>query len=735
MVKRYTKIVRKAKKFSLARKGLRRFVLPVLILLVSFGLLYIFLLRDLPSPTRLNKTTGSFSTQIYDRKGELLYTIFSDRNQTFVPLEKIPKDLQEATIAVEDKDFYRHGAIDIRGIGRSLYSIVVYKQLQGGSTLTQQLVKNSLLTPERTIQRKVKEVILAFAIEALYGKEEIIEMYLNQVPYGGTAYGVEAAAQAFFGKHVNELTLAENAYLAGLPESPSTYSPFGSRPELGKKRQEEILRKMYEQKYITKNERDKALEQTLRFQKITNPIKAPHFVFYVKDLLIKKYGQSAVEQGGLKVVTSLDLSLQDFAQATVASEVAKVKHYDVGNGAAVVTNPATGEILAMVGGTNYFDQKHGNVNVAIAQRQPGSSIKPINYAVGLMKGYSAATPFIDAPACFPNNPGEKPYCPRNYDGRFRGLVTMRQALAQSLNIPAVQMLKLNTIDSMIKTAGAMGLKLNDPRGYGLSLTLGGAGVTMLDMSEAFGVFANQGYRVDLHPILKVTDKNGKVLEEYKPPESPIFGKRVLPSEVTFIISDILADNRARTPAFGANSELKIDNNQHVSVKTGTTNDYRDNWTIGYTPSYLVTVWVGNNDNSAMSGIVSGVTGAAPIWNTIMSRLLEGKKPEIPQKPPNVFSRFACNTGNVASGDSGSNDCAGRYEYFIKGTENKKNVAVTKEKVFIDKTTNTLAKPGQTENVEEREETFLRDALGNKYCATCPRSEPSLSPSPTPSPNP
>lgn len=731
IVKRYNKIVKKAKKFSRTRRTLFVFLCVVLGLLLAFSILYFFLLRDLPSPTRLNKTTGSFSTQIYDRKGRLLYTIYSDRNQSFIPLNKIPKNLHYATIAVEDKDFYRHGAVDFRGIARAAYSTIFNKQLQGGSTLTQQLVKNSLLTPERTLERKIKEVILSFATEALYNKDEILEMYLNQVPYGGTSYGVEAASRGFFGKSVNELTLAEQAFLAGLPEAPSTLSPFGSHPELGKKRQEEILRKMYEQKYITKKDRDKALAQNLRFQKISNPIKAPHFVFYVKDLLVKEYGQKTVEQGGLKVITTLDLDIQNFAQATVASEVAKLDGYNVGNGGAVITNPGTGEILAMVGGKDYFDGKDGNVNITIADRQPGSSIKPINYAVGLLKGYTAASPFIDAPVCFPN-PGQKPYCPRNYDGRFRGVVSMRQALAQSLNIPAVQMLKINTVDSMISKASEMGLKLNDPRGYGLSLTLGGAGVTMLDMSTAFGVFANQGYRVDAQPILKVTDRTGKVLEEYKPPKSPIFGKKVLPSEVTFIISDILSDNMARAAAFGTNSELRIEK-QHVSVKTGTTNDYRDNWTIGYTPSVLIAVWVGNNDNAPMSGIVSGVTGAAPIWNTLMTHMLEGKKPEIPQKPPNVFAKSSCGAIGTFSASDSAQRCFGRTEYFIKGTETKNTVRVRKEKVFVDKTTNEQAKPGQTENVEEREQDVMIDILGNKFCISCARPAPTTTPVLSPSP--
>lgn len=746
MVKHYKKSVKnppsfKFFKFKFKKKLLIPMLLPVTVFLILFTLFYFFLLKDMPSPTRLMATTGSYSTQIYDRNEKLLYTLYTDRNQTFVPLNKIPKHIQEATIAIEDKDFYRHGAVDFRGIIRALYANTVHQQFQGGSTLTQQLVKNSLLTPERTIQRKIKEVALSFVVELLYSKNQILEMYLNQVPYGGTSYGVEAAAQTFFGKQVEKLTLAEQAFLAGLPEAPSTLSPFGAHPELGKKRQEEVLRKMAEQGYISPKERDKAIKEQLVFEKISNPIKAPHFVFYVRELLVHKYGEQLVEQGGLKVTTSLDLDLQEYAQATVAAEVKKVSNLRVGNGAALITKPGTGEILAMIGSTDYFGepQPEGctpgsncifepNVNLTTSKRQPGSSIKPINYALGLIKGYTAATPFIDGPICFPNPAPQPPYCPKNYDGKFHGVVQMREALGSSLNIPAVEMLKMNGIDAMIATASAMGIStFEDPSRYGLSLTLGGGEVMMTDMATAFGVFANQGYRVDLHPILKVVDKNGKVLEEYRSPKSAIFGKKVLPSEVTFIISDILADNKARTLAFGSRNELQIDK-QHVSVKTGTTNDYKDNWTIGYTPSYLVAVWVGNNNNQPMSGIVSGVTGAAPIWNQLMTHVLEGKKPEIPQKPPNVFGKYVCTT-IVTNPTDATSGCPTRFEYIIKGTETKNYGTIKHEPIFVDKTTGAQALPDQKDNIEPREEDVMTDSFGNKYCLSCAHPTPSLSPTP------
>jgi penicillin-binding protein 1C len=708
-------------------------IIPLVILSACF---YYYILRDLPSPIALGDGSPAQSTQIFDRNDTLLYTIYADKNSSFISLSHIPKTVQDATIAVEDKDFYHHGAIDMRGVLRAIVSNLMRKPLQGGSTLTQQLIKNSLLTQDRTIQRKAKEVVLSFATELIYPKKTILEMYLNQVPYGGTAYGIQAAAQTYFGKDVQNLDLAESAYLAGLPEAPSTFSPFGERPDLGKKRQEDVLSKMAEQGLITATQETAAKNEKLQFNNFGNTIKAPHFVFYIKDLLIKKYGAKIVGTGGLKVKTSLDLTLQDYAQATVEAEINKLRYNNVGNGAALITNPTTGEILAMVGSKDYFGEPEPlgctpgancdfepNVNLTTSQRQPGSSIKPINYAVGLIKGYTAATPFIDQAMCFGGTPN---YCPKNYDSKYHGVVQMRYALANSLNIPAVEMLKLNTIDAMIATASAMGITtFTDKSRYGLSLTLGGGEVYMTDMATAFGVFANKGYRVNLHPILQITDKHGKTLEQYIPPSSPIFGKQVLPPGVSFIISNILMDNKARQMEFGPHSPLEIPN-QPVSVKTGTTNDFRDNWTIGYShgPSYLVAVWVGNNDHSQMQGIVSGITGAAPIWHDLMAHLLEGKQAELPTVPQDVIGKSVCATSGLLP--TSANPCPTRFEYFIKGLE-PKGYDNSTQNVFIDKTTNTLAKPGQTDNVEQKTETIVRDPLGNSYCVTC--SQPTISPTP------
>ena len=699
----------------------------VFLFLFSF---YYFILKDLPLPTKLSSSSNPQSSQIYDRNGKLLYNIYDKKNQNFIPLSAMPKRIQEATIAIEDRNFYEHGAVDLRGIARAFVSTVFHKQVQGGSTLTQQLVKNSLLTQEQTILRKIKEIILAFATELVYSKSQILEMYLNQSPYGGPAYGVEAASQTYFGIHARDLDLAESALLAGLPQSPTQYSPFGAHPELARTRELEVLKAMQEQGYISRGDEQKAEKEVLKYKRISNNIEAPHFVLFVKDVLIARYGEKKVEEGGLKVITSLDLNVQNFAEGAVAKEVGDLpKYYHVTNGAALVTDPATGEILAMVGSKDYFDTTiDGNVNVTTSLRQPGSSIKPINYAVGLINKYGASTAFIDQPICFPNQ-GGKEYCPLNYDGKWHGLVQMRYALGNSLNIPAVKMLKANGIEAMTATASAMGITtFIHPEDYGLSLTLGGAEVKMTDMATAFGVFANAGYKVDIEPILKVTDKNGKVLEQYLPPQSPIFGKKVLPEGVAFIISDILADNGARLLEFGDNSQLKIPG-KVVSVKTGTTNDYKDNWTIGYTPSFLVAAWVGNDDNTAMSGLVSGITGAAPIWNDIMSHLLEKKTPEPMPRPPSVIQKQICSdTGLLPPPPGNGPSCPTRLEYFVKGSEPTKGQPGAQQ-TWIDKTTQDLPKKGQTDNLEAKDEVVYTDPVGDQYCLTC--NHPTPTPSPTP----
>lgn len=696
---------------------------PVLFVILS----YVFILRDLPSPTKLGEYDIPLSTKIYDRNKELLYDIYAEENRTPVKLADIPKYVREATIAIEDKDFYKHQGVNpVGGLLRAAIATLTGRQLQGGSTITQQLVKSALLTPERSIIRKTKEIILAFWVEILYPKDKILEMYLNQVPYGGTAWGIETASEKYFGKNVKDLTLAEAALLAGLPQAPTLYSPFGAHPDLAIRRQAEVLRRMVEDGYITQKEADAAKKQPLNF--VAEPdIRAPHFVMYVKEQLVEKYGERMVERGGLKVYTTLDAELQDYAQATVASEVAKLAGMRVSNAAALITRPATGEILAMVGSRDYFASPSGSYNVTTALRQPGSSIKPINYAIGIEKRIvTPSTMFLDIPTCFAsvNQPN---YCPKNYDGTYHGPVQLRFALGNSFNIPAVKMLYLNTVQDMVASASAFGLTtLKDPKNYGLSLTLGGGEVRMVDMATAFSVFANGGIRKDLVSILKVVDKNGNVLFEHKDPNLDkdvpsqllISGDRVVSPETAFLISHILLDNNARSQAFGPNSSLVIPG-KAVSVKTGTTDDLRDNWTIGFTPQYLVATWVGNNDNSPMNrALVSGITGAAPIWNKLMSHVLEGKPDIWPKTPEGIVGAQVCTVTGTLPPDPGSGDtCDTRYEYFIKGTVPTPG-APMKRQVLIDKATGDLALPTQTDNVEMQEHTVISDKFGS-YCLDCP----------------
>lgn len=643
------------------------------LIFVFVPLLFIIFIDDLPNPKTLSLQQAPLTTKIYDRNGELLYQIYATQNRTFVPLSSIPKQLQNATIAIEDKNFYKTYGFDVSAIARATIVNLSGKPLQGGSTITQQLIKSTLLTPEVTIRRKIKEIVLAFWAERIYTKDQILELYLNQVPYGGTAWGVEAAANVYFGKNVTDLTLAENAFLAGLPRAPSLYSPYGEHPNLWKQRQKEVLTKMEELNYITAEERIAAQEEKLVFQQPITSIKAPHFVMYVKDFLVKKYGLPLVEKKGLKVTTSLDANLQKMAQEIVTEEIQKNRYLNLTNGAVLITNPDSGDILAMVGSIDYSEPTYGSFNVTISSRQPGSSIKIVTYSAALLSGLTAASLVEDSPITY-YSPGSPPYSPVNYTGNFHGTMTIRNAFGNSINVPAVKVLNKVGIPNFVELGKKMGITTwKDPKQYGLAITLGAADVKMTDLATVYGVFANSGERVDLNPILKVEDAFGNVLEEKKDAlpagrqvESPAKQdlasqeKRVIDPGVAFIISDILADNAARSMAFGTHSPLYIPNHT-VSVKTGTSDNKRDNWTIGYTKDHLVAVWVGNNDNSPMSPyLASGITGAAPIWNRIMTSLLNGKPDEKPIKPSNIIEK----------------QCLGRIEYFLIGTENSVNCTPT-----------------------------------------------------------
>jgi len=659
---------KKIKKIFWQNKKWRFTWMAALLLIIA---VLIYLLKDLPSPTKLTSSENyAVSTQIFDRNGQLLYEVYGDENRTPVDIESLPDHLLQATIAIEDKNFYRHHGLDIRGLVRAAINNITGGNTQGGSTITQQLVKNALLTKDRTFDRKIKEAFLSFLTEIIYKKEDILEMYLNYIPYGGTAVGVEAAANQYFNKSAKDLTMAESALLAGLPKAPSTYSPFGAYPEKAKMRQKEVLRRMSEDGYINKDRLNEVENETLTYALKKTDIKAPHFVFYIIDLLQKEYGEDTVKTGGLRVTTTLDLDLQEAAQASLSAEINKLSNLKVSNGAALVTKPNTGEILAMIGSKNYFDMDHdGQVNVTIAFRQPGSSIKPIMYASAFQeKTLNPGSMLLDISTCF-RVTGQKDYCPKNYSGGFSGPVTVRKALGNSLNIPAVKALSTIGVEKFIKQANKMGItNWVDPSQYGLSLTLGGGEVRMVDMATAFAVIANQGVKVPSTAILEVKNYKGEVLSsadletrkqtllhmtENEEITEEIDLERVMRRAPAYLTAHIMQDNSARLMAFGSNSQLVI-KDKVVSAKTGTTNDLKDNWTVGFTPEFLSIVWVGNNDNSSMSYLASGITGAAPIWNDIMSYILENEQIIWPERPADVKMAYVCQTGMPADRGLGNN---------------------------------------------------------------------------------
>lgn len=682
------------------RKGARRKLLVVatylatttLTLLVVGIIASIFVFAAispfLPDPNKLTDRVKDLSTRITDRNGKVLYEVFAEKNRTLVKYEDLDVDLLNATLATEDATFYQHNGFYLAGILRAVVNRVRGQGLQGGSTITQQVVKNTLLSQERTLSRKIKEFVLSLQIENRYSKEEILQLYLNESPYGGQNYGVFSATDSYFGKNPKDLTLGEAAYLAGLPQSPTYYSPFSSDPEAGLNRRKTVLKLMRERgwvgkdgqrHFISEEEYQKAVEEQMVFKKADHNIQAPHFVFYVRDMIAKKYGQDVIEGNGLQVITTLDLDKQQTAEKIVKEEVEKSKSLGVGNAALVAMDPKTGQVLAMVGSKDYFGDPapegcnpgttgenscvfEPSPNVAIAERQPGSSIKPITYAAMLMKGYTASYTFIDVPTEFSNGEGRAPYKPVNYDGSFRGPVSMRRSLANSLNIPAVKALGIIGIPSMLDLAHNLGITtLNDPSRFGLSLTLGGGETKVMDMTSVFSSFANKGMHKDPVVILEVKDAKGNTLEKWR----DTGGKRALPEDVAYILSDILSDDGARSEAFGAGSLLNIPGHT-VAVKTGTTDDKRDNHTYGFTPSIAVGVWVGNNNNSPMNpALASGITGAAPIWNKVMKEYLKDSKNEPFEKPSNIISLEVDKlTGMLPNSD----DDPKRSEKFVKGTE-------------------------------------------------------------------
>ena len=617
------------------------------IFILMFGIIIIMLSSlEIPDFHSFENRKVVNSTQIYDRTGKiLLYDIHQDVKRTDIPFEQMSMNIKNATVAIEDSEFYNHGGIKFTSIVRAALSNIFHIGIGGGgSTITQQLVKNTLLTPSSGLAkyvRKVKEWVLAIKIDNSMPKEKILEAYLNEIPYGGNIYGIEMASKTYFSKDAQDLTLAEAAYLASIPQSPTTLSPYGKNRDKLEARKNLVLSRMLELKFITKEEYDQAKKEVVVFTpQATAGIRAPHFVFFIKDYLEQKYGSDVVDGGGLKVITTIDADLQAKAEQIVKDgALQNEKDWNGSNAGLVAIDPKTGQILTMVGSRNYFDKNiDGNFNIATATRQPGSSFKPFIYATAFNKGFTPDTVLFDLPTEFQSTcdaygkalPGHNQadcYMPSDYDGKYRGPMSLRDALAQSINIPAVKLFYLAGLPDSLKTAKDMGIStLGDVGQYGLTLVIGGGEVSLLDMTSAYGVFANDGTRNPYTGILEVQDLSGKILEQYQP--NP---QEVLPKNSALTISDILSDNQARIPTFGANSVLQIPGRE-VAVKTGTTNDNKDAWTIGYTPSIVVGVWAGNNNNTPMKK--GGAAVAGPIWNKYITEALK-TLPDESFEQPNV----------------------------------------------------------------------------------------------------
>jgi len=604
----------------------------VILLLSAFlilGAIVLFWISTFKVPTSesINERRVTESTKIYDRTGQiLLYDTGGNQRRSTVPIEEISRNIKNATIAIEDKNFYSHGGVDpLAFLRATLVNILSLNFTQGGSTITQQVVKNSLLTSEKLISRKLKEWVLAIKLEQVATKDEILSMYLNEIPYGGTIYGVEEASETFFGKKSSDVTLTEAAYIAALPKAPTYYSPYGPNRDKLEERKNLVLKEMLKNNFITQEEYDSAIAEKVSFiPKSDNSVKAPHFVFYVIDYLKKKYGEEIISNGGLRVTTSLDYDLQSIGEK-VAHDYALTNkvNFNAENAAIVAIDPKTGEILAMVGSRDYFDKNiDGAFNVTTAERQPGSTIKPFIYSEAFIKGYTPETVLFDvktqfSTSCAPDNltTGNGCYSPDNFDNIFRGPITLRNALAQSINVPSVKVLYLAGLSDSIRLARDMGIEsLSDKGDYGLTLVLGGGEVTPLELTGAYGVFANNGIKTNISPIIEIKDKNGNVLETHDPNPT-----QVLDKEIALKISSILSDNVARAPSYGQTSSLYFPD-RDVAVKTGTTNDSRDAWIMGYTPNIAVGAWAGNNNNSPMVKKVAGLI-VAPMWRAFMDQAL------------------------------------------------------------------------------------------------------------------
>ena len=638
------------------------FIFVVLVGGIAFVGLLAWVSKDLPSPDGVINRSVTVSTKIYDRSGKTaLYDIHGNIKRTLINLNDIPDYAKKAVITAEDRDFYKHSGFSITGIVRSVLVNVFTGKKYGGSTLTQQFVKNAILTNEKTYNRKLKELLISYQIEKKFTKDQILNLYFNEIPYGSVIYGIEAASQSFFGKPAKDLNLAESAILAAIPQMPTYYSPYGNHKDKLIARQRYILDSMVNLGYITKEQAEQAKNEKITFRPPKESIMAPHFVMYVKEILSDKYGESFINQEGLKVYTTLDLDKQKIAEDSVKAGVElNGKKYDFGNASLVALDPKTGQILAMVGSADYFnDAIDGQVNVALSPRQPGSSFKPIVYTAAFIKGYTPNTIVYDAVTNF-DTTGNQPYIPHNYNLKENGPVTFRKALAGSLNVPAVKATYLTGLNNILDLADKLGYTtLKNRDRFGLSLVLGGGEVKLLEHAGAYATLSQEGVHHEINPILKIEDKNGKVLYDYQDKS-----ENVIDPEIARETTDILSDDASRAFIFGAHGKLTL-SDRPVAAKTGTTNDYHDAWTMGYTPSLVCGVWVGNSDNKAMKKGADGSIVAAPIWNQFMSESLKNTPVEAFTKPQDVTTGKpvldgVANSGQTVKIDSVSGKLATDY---------------------------------------------------------------------------
>jgi len=643
-------------------KGLFFYLIKIVFLFIlailSFSLiLFFYFIKDFPKPEKFTEKPFIQSTKIYDQTGEvLLYDLFGEEKRTVIPLEEIPLSLRQAVIITEDANFYNHNGVDFGAVFQVVIQSIKKGEItRGASTISQQLIRSSFLTTEKTAERKVRELVLTIELERRYSKDDILEFYLNQIPLGGNLYGVETASYAFFHKKPLELTTAESAIIASVIQAPTYYSPYGLNKRYLLERKDWILERLYLYGFINQEVFEESKKEEIKFYPPTTPMKAPHFIMYIiNDYLIPKYGEDYLRKNGLRVYTSIDWRLQELAEKSISQNSKINKEFGAYNAAIISIDPKNGRILSMVGSKNYFGESFPDGcisgvscsfepqdNVVLRKRQPGSAFKPFVYATALEKGYTIDTVIFDVLTNF-GVWGSKSYIPKNYDGKFRGPITLRKSLAQSLNIPSVKTLYLAGVQNSIDTAKKMGIStLNQPSSfYGLSLVLGGGEVKLLDITSAYGVFSQNGLKAPITPIIRIEDSSGNILEERQSPTL----KRVLSSQIAQTINDVLSDNNARAPMFGLNSYLNF-TNFDTAAKTGTTQNYKDAWTIGYSNNLVTGVWVGNNNNSPMAPRPAVLT-AGPIWHSFMEGAFKYYIPEKFEKPREVITTIPALNGVI-----------------------------------------------------------------------------------------